>query len=475
MIREDTFIVQNPVTRCFGMEEGVVLYNPDTGRKRLINEMGRFIWERFLYRSQVRYIAKIITNEFEGATFKNVLNDLIQFAEDLYKEGFILVNGQDVVLAKKEPSDILDGPREISIAITGRCNLKCEYCFYADEMVARSDLKKDEWIDFFYEIGHLPVESVTLTGGEVFTRSDIWELIDALINVGMRYSILTNGTLITKETIEKFNQDKRRIRLNSIQVSIDGSSPKIHDKIRGKGAFEKAVNALRLLKEENFPVTVRVTVNKYNIDDLEAVAKLLLEDIGLQSFTTNDAMPMGSGCQNRESIALSIPEQRKAMEILTDLTEAYNGRITAMAGPLAKARSFAEMEEARATGKRPSTWQMGYLTSCGGVFNKLDVLHDGSIVPCHMLHKLVLGRVGKDSIKEIWKEDSTLKALRERRSIAMRDVPGCEDCEWAPYCSGGCPGLSYEMTGDFNHANSWDCYKRFIEEAGRWNYREARK
>ena len=37
----------------------------------------------------------------------------------------------------------------------------------------------------------------------------------------MRYSILTNGTLITKTMIRKFGEGKRRLRLDSIQVSID--------------------------------------------------------------------------------------------------------------------------------------------------------------------------------------------------------------------------------------------------------------
>ena len=361
-----------------------------------------------------------------------------------------------------------DGPETVGIAITGRCNLSCAHCFYADEMVARDDLSTEQWLGFIGELGRLAVRSITLTGGEVFTRPDLWELIDAIVENRMRYEILTNGTLITEKTVEAFEVRKRKRRLNSIQVSIDGSSPEIHDRFRGPGAFDKALRGLVLLKEAGLPVTVRVTVNRYNLEDLEQVARLLLEDVGLSSFSTNDAMPMGSGCQNREEIALSVPQQRRAMEILSTLSERYHGRITAMAGPLAKAKSFAEMERARATGEKTSGWRMGYLTSCGGVFNKLDVLHDGGIVPCHMLPRLVLGRVGRDSVKEIWKNHPTLVALRERWKIPMTRVPGCEDCQWAPYCNGGCPGLAHELTGDFNRANPWDCYRRFVEEAGRW-------
>ena len=98
------------------------------------------------------------------------------------------------------------------------------------------------------------------------------------------------------------------------------------------------------------------------------------------------------------------------------------------------------------------------------MFSKIDILHDGTIVPCHILHGLTLGNVRTDSLGEIWRTHPTLEALRTRRTVPMRDVPGCEGCEWAPYCNGGCPGVAYELTGDFNQANQQDCYRRFLLE-----------
>ena len=112
---------------------------------------------------------------------------------------------------------------------------------------------------------------------------------------------------------------------------------------------------------------------------------------------------------------------------------------------------------------------MGYLTSCGCVFNKLAVHHDGVITPCNMLPELELGRINLDALKAIWKSHPTLKALKERRQIPMSEVPGCEACEWAPYCNGGCPGIAYEMTGDLNRANPHDCYRLFLENFGARN------
>ena len=357
-------------------------------------------------------------------------------------------------------------PRMMDIALTGRCNLKCEYCFYADEMVALGDLPTERWLAFFEELRELGVMEVTLTGGEVFTRSDLFEIIDGIIANRMRYTLLTNGTLITEKTLEQFNVGKRKTRLNTIQISIDGSTAEVHNKSR-PNSFERSLRGLKLLKEAEIPLTVRVTINRFNYQDLENTARLLLEDVGLPWISTNAAMPMGAGCSNQGRIALTATERLEAMHIIEQLLERYPNRILANAGPQALIQRYAAMEEARATGDTHKvSWTMGTLSACGCTFNKLSVLHDGNIVPCMMLPELVLGQIGSADLYDIWHNHPILDEMRSRRSISMHDVPGCKGCEWASYCNGGCPGLAFELTRELNVADPTDCYRRFIKETG---------
>jgi SynChlorMet cassette radical SAM/SPASM protein ScmE len=362
-------------------------------------------------------------------------------------------------------TQILSAPSSMGIAITGRCNLRCKYCFYADEMVALGDLSTEKWLDFFRQLGALGVMRVTLTGGEAFTRPDLFDLIDGIVSNRMRYNILSNGTLITEKTLEQFAVGKRLQRLDHIQISIDGSQAEIHDKSRPK-SFERAVRGLRLLHEAGIPVGVRVTINRYNLYDLENIAHLLLDEIGLDSFGTNDAMPVGSGCVYESEITLNAAEQGIAMQTMARLMERYPGRLKAQAGPQAKLKFYAQMEHAKETNEKAHDWEMGYLTACGCVFSSVDILHDGTIVPCHMLYQLALGNIQTDSIETIWHSHPVLQALRDRRSIAMDQVVGCQGCEWTSYCNGSCPGMAYQLTNDFNRANSKDCYRRFLAETG---------
>jgi SynChlorMet cassette radical SAM/SPASM protein ScmE len=356
---------------------------------------------------------------------------------------------------------IISSPRHVDIAITGKCNLACKYCFYADEMVALTNLPTERWLSFFDELGRLGVMTVCLTGGEIFTRPDLFELIDGVITNRMRYSLLSNGTMISEETLAQFDIGNRRQRLDSIQISLDGSTAEVHDRSRPK-SFTRALRGLILLKEDGFPVTARVTVNQHNVDDLENVAMLLLEEIGLSGFGTNEAFACGATDRTEGNIILTPPQRQKAMQTLTTLNRRYNNRITAADGPLAFAQELNKIEKAISIGQTGIQGR-GTLSSCGGVFSQLAVLHDGTIVPCHSLSSLRMGTIGDDSLQEIWL-NHTMTALRERQKIPLSSLETCQDCSYQGFCAGGCPGGAIYASKDFNVRNPMNCYRVLFGE-----------
>ena len=448
--------------------DNVILFDPDAGREKVINASGRTVWDAMDGVARGEDLAAALARRFDLPVTDGIRLDAASFADELRRDGYAVVSGtpSPQPVPPEELSWIHEAPRSFDLSLTGRCNLRCAYCFYADEMAGRRDLPAARWLALFAELGGLAARSLTLSGGELFMRPDLWSLIDGLVDARMRYSVLSNGTLIAEETIGRFLQGGRRRRLDSIQISIDGSCAEIHDASRGKGSFEKALRGLRLLKEAGFPVTARVTVNRHNAGDLENTARLLLDEIGLARFGTNDAMPMGTGCAHQEDIVMA-PEQRlAAMKALVRLERAYPGRIMATAGSLALWHMFREMEEAKATGRPCRRWKMGHLTSCGCMFAKLAVHHDGMVVPCNMLAAASLGTIGETPIRSIWQDHPLLKEMRGRGGIPMEQVPGCAGCEWAAQCNGGCPAVVYTRTGNLRAANPDACYRLFLERAG---------
>lgn len=357
---------------------------------------------------------------------------------------------------------VSSAPRSLDIAVTGRCNLDCAYCFYADEMAARDDLPSSRWLAFFEELGKIAVQRVTLTGGEAFTRPDLFELIDRIIANRMRYSILTNGTLIDEKAIEKFAAGKRRLRLDSIQVSIDGSCSDIHDKSRPR-SFEKAIRGVRLLHFNGFPVTVRVTVNPFNVDDLENIARLLLEDVGLPGFSTNEAYSCWATARGEGLMLLAPPQRKLAMATLARLSENHDNRISAQAGPLVYAREAKKIQKALAEGETGFPGR-GTLCGCGGMWNKMDVLHDGTIVPCHVLHTLRLGSVGEDDFRQIWLDHPTMVSLRKRHKIPLDSIDTCRGCRYIGFCTGGCPQGAIQVYGRIDARNPFNCHRVLLGE-----------
>jgi SynChlorMet cassette radical SAM/SPASM protein ScmE len=358
--------------------------------------------------------------------------------------------------------NLIQTPREIHVAITGRCNLNCSYCFYADEMTGRKDLSTQTWLDFFDSLGKLGVMRVILTGGEVFLRPDIFEIIDNVISNHMRYSILSNGTLIDENIVKLFTDGKRLLRLNTIQISIDGSIPEIHDQSRPH-SFDHAIKGLRLFKEAHMPITTRVTINRHNYRDLENIAKLLLEDVALPSFSTNEAFPCGATNRYEPDFTLT-PEQRiEVLNILNLLVNRYPNRINSTAGPLSLLQQDKKIKNALAEGFTALPG-CGYLSACNGVFYSLAILHDGTITPCHILSDLVLGNIITDDIIDIWQNHPTLQSLRNRKTISLDEIEPCKNCAYKGFCTGGCPGGALFFNKNTDTRNPMDCFRILMGE-----------
>ncbi len=358
---------------------------------------------------------------------------------------------------------IMRTPRHLDLEITARCNLRCQYCYFFDNPeVEYRDLPTDDWLRFFDECGRCAIMDVTLAGGEPFVRQDLPALVEGIVRNKMRFSILSNGTLIDSAMARFLSSTGR---CNHVQVSVDGSGPETHDACRGKGSFEAAMGGIQALQTHGVPTTVRVTIHRHNVDDLERTAHLLLDDLGLPGFSTNSVGYLGTCKYNASSVLLRTQDRQKAMEALLRLASIYEGRISAQAGPLAEARTWRRMEDARTRGAEPFP-DGGRLTGCGGPNTKIAVRADGAFVPCNMLDHLKLGRMNADSLVEVWLDSPVLNQLRRRHTIPLDRFPMCADCEYRPYCTGNCPALAYTLTGEIDHPSPDACLRQFRADGG---------
>lgn len=435
---------------------GAVLFDPDRNLELFINATGCEIWKLLDGRHPNDIIVEHLNNTFATAT--DIYQDFDSYTNLLDENGLLEKDPQNHRLADSSFSWHDESPLTFDLSITGHCNLRCPFCYYAEAINTRADLPIAAWLTFFKELQALGIRDLSLSGGEIFCRTDLFAIIDGVIAAGMRFSLVSNGTLGNEEAIQKLLEPQRRRRLSSIQISVDGSCPEIHDQIRGAGSFVKTDRFLRLLTRANLPTTARITINSLNLNDLEQNFAYLFTDIGLKAVGTNYACLLGSAVDNAQTMILTPQERALAMQTMRHLADnVWPGRINAQAGPLYESRQF----ESMANHQPFSSSYNGHLSACGCFRSKLAVHHDGVITPCNMIGNIELGRINHDSIKDIWLNSPVLKKLASRTGVSLKTIPECQGCEYIEICNGGCPATAISQTGDFFKPSLDNCYRAF--------------
>ena len=136
------------------------------------------------------------------------------------------------------------------IQVTGTwCNLTCTHCLNSSGPVDPwlKSLETDTVIQYIKEAADLGIKEIYYTGGEPFLHKDMLLLIAHALEVAPT-TVLTNGTLITDQVADDLGALAHTSPYSlEIRISIDDVDPHKNDRIRGKGAFAKAVRALQLL------------------------------------------------------------------------------------------------------------------------------------------------------------------------------------------------------------------------------------
>lgn len=161
-------------------------------------------------------------------------------------------------------------PHSALIEVTSDCNLRCKHCYYSQNEKyydTKGDFTTEEWLKLFeFLIDEVGVISFVLASKEPLLYKDIFILIEYLKSKNVYVKLFTNGTLVTNRDVEKLSALLNPMT-DSIQISLDGASALIHDKIRGAGTFKKTTDAIMKLSKK-FNVAVAYTVNSININDL---------------------------------------------------------------------------------------------------------------------------------------------------------------------------------------------------------------
>ncbi len=180
---------------------------------------------------------------------------------------------------------------------TMRCNLHCEFCWIGDQLNIEGEWKQELSLERLQQA--FPASSgfqISITGGEIFMRKDIFEVLALFHEKGYSCGYLTtNGTIIDEARADALAELGRAGFLKHVSVSIDGPKD-LHDLARGmKGTFERTAAGLRRLQQAarrkgvHLPVSINTTVTHEGLEELDRMADVA-EELGVDSIGLNHLM-----------------------------------------------------------------------------------------------------------------------------------------------------------------------------------------
>ncbi len=195
-------------------------------------------------------------------------------------------------------------PHVITIAVTYKCQCNCGHCSaaYIQEEVRRNHtaLSFEELRDAIAQAVDLGSTCVVLTGGEPLLHERIFDLIAAVDKSRSICTIFTNGEYLLDSTVEGL----KRAGIFGVYVSIDHTSPCLHDENRGRpGLFEKAAQGLARCQRAGIPTGVATYATKEKIrnGELDKLMELAKSLQVLELFLF-DVIPTGRLSEHRECV-----------------------------------------------------------------------------------------------------------------------------------------------------------------------------
>lgn len=333
----------------------------------------------------------------------------------------------------------------ISWNITRRCNIHCNHCYLPANNIKNSqELNTEEALQVIDQISLVNSEvMLILSGGEPLLRGDLFELAGYASGKGMMVVLGSNGILIDEEVVFNLRQSS----VSGVSISLDSIDPEIHDRIRSsKGAWEKAVRAINICRNNGLAVQINTTITKnnyYEIPELIRYSKTL----GAKVFSPFFLICTGRG----EEVTDITSEQYE--QILSFIAESQGKHDGMMIRPRC-APTFRRILYQR----NPSSPLLKMDTGrCLAGIHYCRITPEGDVTPCPYM-PLSVGNVKGKSFKDLWIDSEEFISLRNP-SLKGK----CRLCEFCLIC-GGCRARAFSSYKDYMEEDPWCLYTPEGEE-----------
>lgn len=313
----------------------------------------------------------------------------------------------------------------IYFSITTHCNMACAYCYIGDERRRPDEIMKyQDAVTILKKIKDFnPHARMAITGGEPFLHPELFEILDALEEFELKFSISTNAILIEENVAKRL---KKYRNLLFVQTSLDGITQETHAITRGN-TFHSAMKGIKHLMNEKISFAIAPTIHEGNLHEIYDIAHLAYSNGGAFSPNHLRRLPQSLHIQN---IHLKTESLRKS---IIDTFEKVNKEFD-INYPVYKVPDdeVPVLPEGRCK----------YV--CGNASYNVDVNWNGDVYPCHLLREkeFILGNFLTDSVEDIIKRGENSKTR-----VKSHQIPKCSKCPFVSTCAGGCRASAFYTQG----------------------------
>jgi radical SAM protein with 4Fe4S-binding SPASM domain len=318
-------------------------------------------------------------------------------------------------------------PFNVQLDITYRCNERCVHCYLDHD--DHGEMTTAEIRDVLDQLAAAGAFSLSISGGEILLRKDFFDILEHARSLMFSVRLKTNAILIGEE-------EARRIRdlgVQQVQISIYSHRAEVHDGItKVRGSLARSVRAIRFLKSQGLRVIIANVLMRQNACDYPGVQALAAE-LGVGITIDPTITPKMDG--DHSIVAMRIPGAA-LKQVFND--ESVVGDVEQFCAPPA------------AAGEKELN---GY--SCSAGHTACYISPYGDVYPC-VQFPLPCGNLRRQRFEDIWRNS---EALKEVRSIRVRDLPTCSGCSHVAGCT-RCPGLAWQE-GNMRGPSTADCEKSY--------------
>lgn len=152
------------------------------------------------------------------------------------------------------------------------CNYKCYFCYYKHSLNDKTSY--DEVIERFNKLYELGCRDFDISGGEPSIFSKLEDLISHIKSLNCNVSMLSNGSNLSFERLEKL----KSLGLNEILFSLH-STEELHNKMVGFNGFKKIVKAIKDAKSLSYLVRINSVITPLNYKEVDKEYLNLIKEL----------------------------------------------------------------------------------------------------------------------------------------------------------------------------------------------------